>query len=74
MSCLADQSSSPVAEELKWCVQCGGGGSAGVHGHGHAFALCLLLGDGAGDEADPAAGEKCWKSIVRNSSSKWFSA
>lgn len=59
VSGLADQSSSPVAEELKWRVQRGGGGGAGVHGHEHTFALCLLLGDGAGDEADPAAGEKC---------------
>lgn len=48
-----------MAEELKWCVRRGGGGSAGVRGHRHAFTLCLLFGDGAGDETDPAAGEKC---------------
>jgi len=59
MSLLADQSGSPMAEELKWSLWCGGGGSAGVCRHSHAFALCLLLGDRAGDEADPAAGEQC---------------
>ena len=63
-----------MAEELKRRVQRGGGGSAGVRGRGHAFALCLLLGDGAGDEADPAAGEKCWKSSVRASLPSWFGA
>lgn len=58
MSHLSDQSSSPVAEELKRHVRRGGGGSAGVCGRGHALTLRLLLGDGAGDEADPTAGEK----------------
>lgn len=58
MSQLADQSSSPVAEELKRSMQRGGGGSAGVRRRGYAFSLCLLLGDRAGNEADPAAGEQ----------------
>lgn len=63
-----------MAEELNQCVRRGGGGGAGVRGQGHAFALCLLLGDRAGDEADPAAGEKCWKPVVQKSSSSWCGA
>lgn len=62
---LADPSSSPVAEELNRRVRRGGGRGAGVCGQGQPVALRLLLGDGAGDEADPAAGEKCQKNVVR---------
>lgn len=74
MSFLADPSSSPVAEKLNGHVRCGGGRGAGVRGQGQSVALRLLLGDGAGDEADPAAGGKCQKNVVRNSWSSCFGA
>lgn len=61
MSFLADPSSSPVAEKLNQHVWRGGGRGAGVRGQGQSVALRLLLGDGAGDEADPAAGVKVLK-------------
>lgn len=52
----------------------GGGGRAGVCGHGHALAARLRPGHGAGHEADPAAGEKCWGNVPCNSLPSWSGA